>query len=119
MLNPEIVLLETENHPTEIYNTIYEEYNKQNYINAITLCDTSIRKLYDSPILPKIEMLKAVSIAKEFGYNRYMEQLNFIKLNYSNSLEGKEAEFIIKNVLPLLSSTIFIDNEEANSFKIL
>jgi len=119
LLNPEIVLLETENNPTEIYNTIYEEYNKQNYINAITLCDTNIRKFYDSPILPKIEMLKAVSIAKEFGYNRYMEQLNFIKLNYSNSIEGKEAEFIIKNVLPLLSSTIFIDNEEANSFKIL
>jgi len=119
LLNPEIVLLETENNPTEIYNTIYEEYNKQNYINAITLCDNNIRKFYDSPILPKIEMLKAVSIAKEFGYNRYMEQLNFIKLNYSNSIEGKEAEFIIKNVLPLLSSTIFIDNEEANSFKIL
>ncbi len=119
LLNPEIVLLETENNPTEIYNTIYEEYNKQNYINAITLCDTNIRKFYDNPILPKIEMLKAVSIAKEFGYNKYMEQLNFIKLNYSNSIEGKEAEFIIKNVLPLLSSTIFIDNEEANSFKIL
>ena len=119
LLNPEIVLLETENNPTEIYNTIYEEYNKQNYINAITLCDNNIRKFYDSPILPKIEMLKAVSIAKEFGYNRYMEQLNFIKLNYSNSIEGKEAEFIIKNVLPLLSSTIFIDNEKANSFKIL
>ena len=119
LLNPEIVLLETENNPTEIYNTIYDEYNNQNYINAIALCDTNIKKLYDSPILPKIEMLKAVSIAKEFGYNRYLEQLNFIKLNYSNSIEGKEAEFIIKNVLPLLSSTSFIENEEGNNFKIL
>ena len=81
LLNPETVLLDTENNPTEIYNTIYEEYNNQNYINAIELCDANIKKLYDSPILPKIEMLKAVSIAKDFGYNRYMEQLNFIKLN--------------------------------------
>ena len=119
LLNPEIALLDTENNPTEIYTTIYEEYDNQNYINAIKLCDDNIKKLYDSPILPKIEMLKAVSIAKEFGYNRYKDQLNFIKLNYSNSIEGKEAEFIIKNVLSLLSSTVFIDNEEANNFKIL
>ena len=119
LLNPKTVLLDTENSPTEIYNTIYEEYDNQNYINVIALCDTSIKKLYDSPILPKIEMLKAVSIAKEFGYNRYMEQLNFIKLNYSNSIEGKEAEFIIKNVLPILSSTVFLDNDKSNNFKIL
>ena len=119
LLNPETALLDTENNPTEIYNTIYEEYNNQNYINAISLCDINIKKLYDSPILPKIEMLKAVSIAKEFGYNSYLEHLNFIKLNYSNSIEGKEAEFIIKNVLPLLSSTSFTENEEGNNFKIL
>ena len=119
LLNPETVLLDTENSPTEIYNTIYEEYDNQNYINVIALCDTSIKKLYDNPILPKIEMLKAVSIAKEFGYKRYMEQLNFIKVNYSNSIEGKEAEFIIKNVLPILSSTVFLDNDKSNNFKIL
>ena len=64
-------------------------------------------------------MLKAASIAKEFGYNSYLEHLNFIKLNYSNSIEGKEAEFIIKNVLPLLSSTSFTENEGGNNFKIL
>ena len=119
LLNPGTALLDTENNPTEIYNTIYDEYNNQNYINAIALCDINIKKLYDSPILPKIEMLKAVSIAKEFGYNSYLEHLNFIKLNYSNSIEGKEAEFIIKNVLALLSSTSFTENEEGNNFKIL
>ncbi|HJN54223.1 MAG TPA: hypothetical protein QGI27_04055, partial [Flavobacteriaceae bacterium] len=41
------------------------------------------------------------------------------KLNYSNSIEAKEAEFIIKNVLPLLSSTSFLDNEKSENFKIL
>ncbi|HJN53933.1 MAG TPA: hypothetical protein QGI27_02575, partial [Flavobacteriaceae bacterium] len=81
LLNPETVLLDAEDNPTEIYNTIYEEYNNKNYINVIDLCDINIKKLYDSPILPKIEMLKAVSIAKEFGYIRYTEQLKFIKLN--------------------------------------
>ena len=119
LLNPETVLLDAEDNPTEIYNTIYEEYNNKNYINVIDLCDINIKKLYDSPILPKIEMLKAVSIAKEFGYIRYTEQLKFIKLNYSNSIEAKEAEFIIKNVLPLLSSTSFLDNEKSENFKIL
>ena len=112
-------MLDTENNSMEIYNTIYDEYNNQNYLDAIALCNTNIKKLYESPIIPKIEMLKAVSIAKEFGYKRYMEQLSFIKLNYSNSIEGKEAEFIIKNVLPILSSTVFLDNDKSNNFKIL
>ena len=119
LLNPETALLDTENNSMEIYNTIYDEYNNQNYLDAIALCNTNIKKLYESPIIPKIEMLKAVSIAKEFGYKRYMEQLSFIKLNYSNSIEGKEAEFIIKNVLPILSSTVFLDNDKSNNFKIL
>jgi hypothetical protein len=119
LLNPEETLSDTENNSMEIYKTIYDEYNNQNYLDAIALCNTNIKKLYESPIIPKIEMLKAVSIAKEFGYKRYMEQLNFIKVNYSNSIEGKEAEFIIKNVLPILSSTVFLDNDKSNNFKIL
>jgi len=119
LLNPETALLDTENNPIEIYNTIYEEYDTQNYIKAIELCNTNIKMLYDSPILPKIEMVKAVSIAKEFGYSKYAEQLKFIKLNYSNSVEAKEAEFIIKNVLPLLSNTSFLDNDKSDNFKII
>jgi len=119
LLNPETALLDTENNPIEIYNTIYEEYDTQNYIKAIELCNTNIKMLYDSPILPKIEMVKAVSIAKEFGYSKYAEQLKFIKLNYSNSVEAKEAEFIIKNVLPMLSNTSFLDNDKSDNFKII
>ncbi len=119
LLNPETALLDTENNPIEIYNTIYEEYDTQNYIKAIELCNTNIKMLYDSPILPKIEMVKAVSIAKEFGYSKYAEQLKFIKLNYSSSVEAKEAEFIIKNVLPLLSNTSFLDNDKSDNFKII
>ncbi len=64
-------------------------------------------------------MLKAVSIAKEYGYDQYKEQLNFIKLNYSNSIEGKEAEYILKKVLPLLSSKEFSENATSNNFKII
>ena len=114
-----LFLFSTENNPIEIYNTIYEEYDTQNYIKAIELCNTNIKMLYDSPILPKIEMVKAVSIAKEFGYSKYAEQLKFIKLNYSNSIEAKEAEFIIKNVLPMLSNTSFLDNDKSDNFKII
>ncbi len=64
-------------------------------------------------------MLKAVSIAKEYGYSQYKEQLNFIKLNYSNTIEGKEAEYILEEVLPLLSSKAFSENEISNNFKII
>ena len=118
LLNPETILTE-ENNPIEEYNKIYEEYSNKNYLNAITLCDQSIKNFYDDPILPKIEMLKAVSIAKEYGYSKYKEHLNFIKLNYSNTIEGKEAEYVIQDVLPLLSSSVFIENDSSENFKII
>tara|TARA_B100000427_G_scaffold322363_1_gene324252 strand:+ start:2751 stop:5252 length:2502 start_codon:yes stop_codon:yes gene_type:complete len=119
LLNPEEAVVATENNPTAIYNTIYQEYSDQNYIKAIKLCDQKIKKLFDTPIISKIEMLKAVSIAKEYGYSQYKEQLNFIKLNYSNTIEGKEAEYILEEVLPLLSSKDFSANEISNNFKII
>ena len=118
LLNPETILTE-ENNPIEEYNKIYEEYSNKNYLNAIALCDQSIINFYDDPILPKIEMLKAVSIAKEYGYSKYKEHLNFIKLNYSNTIEGKEAEYVIQDVLPLLSSSVFIENDSSENFKII
>ena len=118
LLNPEMTLTQ-ENNPIDVYNTIYEEYNNQNYINVIDLCDQNIKNFYDNPILPKIEMLKAVAIAKEYGYSQYEKQLNFIMLNYSNTIEGKEAEYVIKNALPLLSSTAFIENESSRNFKLI
>ena len=119
LLNPEEAVVATANNPTAIYNTIYQEYSDQNYIKAIELCDQKIKKLFDTPIISKIEMLKAVSIAKEYGYSQYKEQLNFIKLNYSNTIEGKEAEYILEEVLPLLSSKDFSANEISNNFKII
>tara|TARA_X000000368_G_scaffold404728_1_gene381121 strand:+ start:743 stop:3244 length:2502 start_codon:yes stop_codon:yes gene_type:complete len=119
LLNPEEAVVATENNPIAIYNTIYQEYSDQNYIKAIELCDQKIKKLFDTPIISKIEMLKAVSIAKEYGYSQYKEQLNFIKRNYSNTIEGKEAEYILEEVLPLLSSKDFSENETSNNFKII
>ncbi len=119
LLNPEEAVFAVENNPIAIYNTIYQEYSDQNYIKAIELCDQKIKKLFDTPIISKIEMLKAVSIAKEYGYSQYKEQLNFIKLNYSNTIEGKEAEYILEEVLPLLSSKAFSENEASNNFKII
>jgi hypothetical protein len=119
LLNPEEAVFAVENNPIAIYNTIYQEYSDQNYIKAIELCDQKIKKLFDTPIISKIEMLKAVSIAKEYGYSQYKEQLNFIKLNYSNTIEGKEAEYILEEVLPLLSSKAFSENEISNNFKII
>jgi hypothetical protein len=119
LLNPEEAVFAVENNPIAIYNTIYQEYSDQNYIKAIELCDQKIKKLFDTPIISKIEMLKAVSIAKEYGYSQYKEQLNFIKLNYSNTIEGKEAEYILEEVLPLLSSKAFSENEVSNNFKII
>ena len=119
LLNPEKGVFDAKNNPIDIYNTIYEEYSNHNYIKTIELCNQNIKNLLGDPIISKIEMLKAVAIAKEYGYGKYKEQLSFIKLNYSNSIEGKESEYILNEVLPLLSSNDFLENKTSDSFKII
>tara|TARA_B100000427_G_scaffold319201_1_gene317160 strand:+ start:75 stop:2573 length:2499 start_codon:yes stop_codon:yes gene_type:complete len=118
LLDPEKELSAAENNAIAIYNNIYEKYNNKKYVEVIQLCDENIKQLYNNTMVPKIEMLKAVSIAREYGYDKYKEYLTFIKLNYSTSIEGKEAELIIENVLPRLSSKSFIENKNSENFKI-
>ena len=48
----------------------------------------------------KLEFLKALAIARVYGFKEYEKALTFIKLNYSSTIEGKEAELILDEVLP-------------------
>ena len=73
----------------------------------------------DEPIISKFELLKAVSVARVYGFNKYKESLSSIALNYSTSFEGKKAEELIRNVLPLLEDATFSNDSSSEDFKIV
>ena len=117
LLNPETVLEKDENSPENIYTSLYKQFEKQEYLEVISQSDVYITSFDGEDIVPKFEFLKAVSKARIYGYESYKEAINFIALNYPNSPEGKKAESMMQNVIPLLAKTEFGDDLEAKNFK--
>lgn len=117
LLNPGIDLGEDENDPEVIYANLYEQFEEQEYNEVIEACEKYITMFDGEAIVPKYEFLKAVSRARLFGYESYKEALNFIALNYPNSEEGKRADELIQNVLPIMANNEFGDNATDKHFK--
>ena len=117
LLNPDADLGEDENSPEYIYESLYKKFEDQEYANVIEQCDIYITRFEGEKIVPKFEFLKAVSKARIYGFESYNESINYIALNYPNSPEGKKAEEMIENVMPLLSKNEFQSNDSSKHFK--
>ncbi len=115
--NPELALLKDENSPESVYKGLYEQHEKQEYADVILKCDEYINAFDGDAIIPKFELLKATATGRLYGYIEYTKAINFVALNYPNSLEGKQAEDISINVLPKLTNKEFVDDVGVKAFK--
>ena len=118
LLDPQAELKSVEN-PKEIYEKLYLAFNEQKYLEVINQCNEKITNYNGDPIVPKFEFLKALAIARVYGFKAYEKALNFIKLNYSSTIEGKKAEIILTEVLPTVKNEEFAENKLANNYKII
>ena len=104
---------------SDTYERIYSLYEDQKYLEVISNCDKYINSYNGDKIVPKFELLKALAIARAYGFEKYKKSLQFIKLNYSSTVEGKEAEILLKEVLPLLEDQSFEENKLSDNYKII
>jgi hypothetical protein len=118
LLDPGAASMEKQNSK-EVYEKLYNDFNDQKYIYVIEQCDKSILDFNGEPIVSKFEFLKALATAKVFGFNEYEKALNFIKLNYSSTIEGREAERILNDVLPSVKNDKFQKNNLSDNYKII
>jgi hypothetical protein len=118
LLDPNAASKEMQNS-NEIYENLYTDFNNQKYIDVIEKCDTYIIDFQGEPIVTKFEFLKALAIARVYGFKEYEKALTFIKLNYSSTIEGKEAERILDDVLPTVKNDRFLKNDLSDNYKIV
>ena len=118
LLDPNSASIEKQNS-NEIYENLYTDFNNQKYIDVIEKCDTYIMDFQGEPIVTKFEFLKALAIARVYGFKEYEKALTFIKLNYSSTIEGKEAERILDDVLPTVKNDRFLKNDLSDNYKIV
>ncbi|MBT8323922.1 MAG: hypothetical protein KJO96_01390 [Winogradskyella sp.] len=119
LLNPELELQRDENSPEAIYNRAFELFDDQKYTEAIALIEEKALIFEGDPILPKFEILKASAKGRLYGLESYKEAINFIALNYPNTEEGKKAQDILANAMPVLEKSEFIDDSEASKFNVI
>ncbi|WP_432412241.1 tetratricopeptide repeat protein [Rasiella sp. SM2506] len=119
LLNPNTQLATDESSPEFKYKALYREFENSQYQNVIDTSDEYITLYNGTDIVPKLEMLKATSLARKEGFEPYKKALNYIALNYPNSEEGKEAEKIYKFVLPKIANTDFVGDEESDNWKLI
>ena len=101
------------------YKKAYEIYLDQKFEESLVICERLVKELEGDVLLPKFELLRAQCIAKIYGYDKYEKALEAIKLNYSATKEGKNAEIIINEILPLVEDKSFKKIDEGNSFKLV
>ena len=90
----------------------------QNYEESLAICESLVKELEGDVLLPKFELLRAQCIAKIYGYDQYEKALEDIKLNYSATKEGKNAEIIINEIgkyLRVFCSNNIIKNIESKN----
>lgn len=117
--NPNSQLPTDESSPEFKYNQLYKKFEAAKYAEVIKESDDFIMIYNGNDIVPKFELLKATAIGRQQGFEAYKKALNFVSLNYPNSDEGKQAQQIYSNVLPLLASTDFVPEAETDSWKLV
>ena len=118
LLDPQATINGNQNS-SFVYEEIYSLYESEKYLDVISDCDQNIILFNGEPIVSKLEFLKSLAIARLYGLDQYKKSLEFIKLNYSSSKEGKEAERIIEDVLPSIDNDEFKENKLSDNYKIL
>ncbi|MCX2838843.1 hypothetical protein OQ279_11865 [Salinimicrobium sp. MT39] len=116
--NPES-LLQDENNPTAIYEELYAGYEYQKYDSVIVKSNRLIEQFAGDEIVPKLELLKAMAEGRLYGFEAYKESLNYVALNYPQTVEGKKAQDIIDRALPTMATAEFVPQNSGNSFKLI
>ncbi|CAM3343141.1 tetratricopeptide repeat protein [Aequorivita lipolytica] len=117
--NPNSQLPTDESSPEFKYKQLYKEFEAAKYADVIEKSDNFIMVYNGNDIVPKFELLKATAIGRQQGFEAYKKALNFVSLNYPSSEEGKQAQLIYSNTLPLLAVKDFVPEEETNSWKLV
>lgn len=95
ILNPNATI-KADGQPVNDYEEIYQTYSQGDYAAVLDELDEKIPMMLNDQMLPKYELLRAVTVGKLEGLASYKAALNHVALTYPSSAEGKEAERILK-----------------------
>lgn len=119
LLNPQSELAKDENSPEAIYTRLYNQFADEDYTAVIAGAETQIKRLEGDPFVPKFEILQASAKGRLYGFEAYKDGINHIALTYPNTEEGKKAQDILENSIPVLAKKEFVADDDAENFNVI
>ena len=119
LINPESYASSDVDNVNELYVKSFEDFQSQEYTKTILGLEKLISLFETHPLAPKMQLLKAASIARIEGFENYKKALEFIVKNYPNSIEAEEAEVLLEDVIPLVENANFKQVENGDNFKLI
>ena len=119
--NPDSASAKDENSPESLYEGLYQKFENQEYAEVISKTEEYINTFEGEPIVSKLELLKATALGRLYGYEAYSKAINYLAITYANTEEGKQAQDIESNVLPKLTNTDFVQENDSltNNYKVV
>ena len=117
--NPNSQLPTDESSPEFKYKELYKDFEAAKYAYVIQKADEYMMVYNGNDIIPKFELLKATAIGRQQGFEAYKKALNFVSLNYPSTEEGKQAQLIYSNVLPVLAVKDFVQDDQTEQWKLV
>jgi len=81
-----------EESPEYIYKNAYICYEEEDYNYALGNVNDALVKFRGSELESKFELLKAYLLLKTLGENEFIDKLNFVIINYPNTVESNHAK---------------------------
>ncbi len=95
LLNKTVFELDSVKTPEQRYEDVFCEYEYENYKEVITQCDEAIKLYADEPIQPKFELLKSYAVYHTNGKEKFVENLEFVVLNFPKTEEAIHAQDVL------------------------
>jgi hypothetical protein len=119
LLNLQSELSKDENSPKSIYTRLYKQFKKEEYAAVIATAELQIKRLEGDDFVPKFEILKASAKGRLYGFEAYKEGINYIALTYANTEEGKKAQELLNDAIPVLAKKEFVADDNAQFFNVI
>ena len=104
--NPGLAI-EIDNKAEDKYEELFKLYEKGEYVKVLELSSEYSQEFNDDELLPKIELLKALSTGRLLGFEAYKSALKEVAFKYPQTESGQKAQELLTNSLPALADNKF------------
>lgn len=90
--NPELAAEKDESSPESLFSKTFKLFESQEYEQVISESEKYIKLFDGEDIVPKFDLLKARAKGRLYGFDAYVEAMNYVGLTYANTPEGLQAQ---------------------------